>query len=487
MARAAGADIDCRRDHPYAAYDRVEFDVITERGGDVWSRVLVRSQEVFESIRIIRQCLEKMEDGSDPTADSRTSCLSGRMGLSSIEAPRGESHHFVITGENNRPRRWRVRAPTYQNLQAVPAMIKDQQIADMTISLGSIDPCFSCTDRLETIDLRSGTVQGLVAAGVVESDADKEGLGPDMKLPLIWAIVGVMLNVGLVLLVAPLFQGILRKVTARIQSRQGPPIRQPYFDLLKLLGKEDIESGETPSMQRFAAYLSLAAVLTVACLVPMGFGAPLNGVGDGILLIYLLTLCGICTLLAGLAAGSTYSLVGISREMMSMIVLEPLFAIAVVVGAMHAQSFRLDTVLHGSVYAPADFRGQGCIMLGVILLSFQALVQRVPFDISEAETELMEGPLMEYSGPKLALFKYAFMTKLIVYSGLFVALFVPWGSGLAFPLGWLLFWVKVSALVLLVTVVAATHARYRIDQAIRFFAGLLAVALVALVLASYGH
>jgi Ni,Fe-hydrogenase III large subunit len=62
----------------------------------------------------------------------------------------------VITGENNRPRRWRVRAPTYQNLQGVPAMIKDQQIADMTISLASIDPCFSCTDRMEIVDLRSG-------------------------------------------------------------------------------------------------------------------------------------------------------------------------------------------------------------------------------------------------------------------------------------------------------------------------------------------
>ena len=83
----------------------------------------------------------------------------GRLGLSSVEAPRGESHHFVITGENNRPRRWRVRAPTYQNLQAVPMMIKDQQLADMTISLGSIDPCFSCTDRLETIDLKSGATK----------------------------------------------------------------------------------------------------------------------------------------------------------------------------------------------------------------------------------------------------------------------------------------------------------------------------------------
>jgi len=158
VARAAGVDIDCRRDHPYAAYNRVEFDVITEQGGDVWARLMVRMKEVFESIRIIRQCLEKMEPGP-LQLEINDELPIGRIGLSSVEAPRGESHHFVITGENNRPRRWRVRAPTYQNLQGVPAMIKDQQIADMTISLGSIDPCFSCTDRLETIDLHSGSVK----------------------------------------------------------------------------------------------------------------------------------------------------------------------------------------------------------------------------------------------------------------------------------------------------------------------------------------
>jgi formate hydrogenlyase subunit 4 len=308
-----------------------------------------------------------------------------------------------------------------------------------------------------------------------------------MSSSVISAILGGVMNVMVVLALAPFCQGLLRKVTARIQSRQGPPIWQPYFDLLKLLGKEDIESGVSAPMQRFTVYLSLAAVLTVACFVPMGFGAPMQGAGDVYLLIYLLTLCGVCTLLAGLAAGSTYSLVGISREMMSMIALEPLFAIALVVGAIHVQSFRLDSVLNGSVYAARGFSWSGLIMLGVILLSFQAFVQRVPFDTSEAETELMEGPLMEYSGPKLALSRYAQMARLIIYSALFVGLFAPWGSGLAYPLGCGLFWAKVFLLVLLVTVVAATHARYRIDQAIRFFAGLLAVAFVALILASYGY
>ncbi len=301
-----------------------------------------------------------------------------------------------------------------------------------------------------------------------------------------WILLGALANIAVVLVAAPFFQGVLRKVTAVVQSRQGPPLRQPYFDLLKLLGKEDIESGESPAMQRFAVYLSLAAALTTACLVPLGFPAPMNGAGDVILLIYLLTLGGICTLLAGLASGSTYSLLGINREMMTMITLEPLFAIAIVVGAVHTGSFQLDTVLAGAVYANAGFPWSGLLMLVVMVLSFPAFVQRVPFDISEAETELMEGPLMEYSGPKLALFKYAQMVRLVTHSALFVALFVPWGAGLAAPLGWLLFWAKVLVLVLLVTLVAATHARYRIDQAIRYFAGLLAVALVALVLAGHG-
>jgi formate hydrogenlyase subunit 4 len=300
-------------------------------------------------------------------------------------------------------------------------------------------------------------------------------------------ILSGLANILMVLLAAPFCQGVMRKVTALIQSRKGPPIWQPYYDLLKLLGKEDIESGDSPVMQRVSVYMSLATVLAIACLVPMGFPAPMNGQGDVILLVYLLTLSGICTLLAGLAAGSTYSLLGISRQMMIMITLEPLFVAAIIIGAIHTHSFRLNTVLHGSVYMNEGFPWSGIIMLAVMLRSFQAFVERVPFDISEAETELMEGPLMEYSGPKLAIFKYASMVKLIIYSSLLVDMFVPWHGEIAAPLQWLLFWVKIFALVLLITLVAATHARYRIDQAIRFFAMLLAAALVALALAGFGH
>ncbi|MCU0609559.1 MAG: NADH-quinone oxidoreductase subunit C [Chitinispirillaceae bacterium] len=158
IARSAGIPIDARHDHPYAAYDKVDFKVITHDTCDVWGRIVVRVLEVFESIKIIRQCLDKMPEG--PIAAEPTSELpAGRMGVSAVEAPRGESHHFLITGENNRPHRWRVRAPTYQNLQGVPAMIRDQRISDMTITLGSIDPCFSCTDRMEIVDIKTGNMK----------------------------------------------------------------------------------------------------------------------------------------------------------------------------------------------------------------------------------------------------------------------------------------------------------------------------------------
>jgi formate hydrogenlyase subunit 4 len=308
-----------------------------------------------------------------------------------------------------------------------------------------------------------------------------------METSLTARILSGGLNVGLVLTLAPLFEGILRKITAKVQSRQGPPVWQPYYDLLKLLGKEDIESGESPAMQRVASWLSLAAILTVALLVPMGTTPPLSGAADAYLLIYLLTLCGISTMLAGLAAGSTYSLVGMSREMMTLMTLEPLLAVAVVIGVVHVRSLRLETVLDGSPYVQASVPLAGLLMCGVAILAFQALVGRLPFDIAEAETELMEGSMVEYSGPKLALFKFTQMAKLVVYGALVVSLFFPWGSGLPTPLNLFSLLAKLVLLLLAVTLVAATHARYRIDQAIRYYGGLLGASLVALLLALYGY
>jgi len=166
-ARASGVPIDARIDHPYAAYDELPPQIATEEAGDTWSRVLVRVTELLESIRLVREALSAIPEGPI-CAEINGEIPPGRVGVSVVEAPRGEAIHFVETGGDNRPYRWRVRAPTYPNLQAMPAMVANANIADVPITLGSLDPCFSCTERLETLDQRTGQVRIYSRAEVLE-------------------------------------------------------------------------------------------------------------------------------------------------------------------------------------------------------------------------------------------------------------------------------------------------------------------------------
>jgi formate hydrogenlyase subunit 4 len=298
------------------------------------------------------------------------------------------------------------------------------------------------------------------------------------------AVLAAFVNLFLALVLAPFFEGVMRKITAVVQSRKGPPLTQPYMDLAKLLIKEDIEVGHVPALQRLSALLAPAAVLAVALFLPIIGRSPFAEGADAILMIYLLSLAGVAVLVAALSAGSPYSMVGMSREMMSMMTLEPLFAVTVVCAAFKAKSLRLDAIFCGSLWNGGIV--SSVMLLIVMLAAFQAFVGRAPFDTTEAETEIMEGPLMEYSGPKLALFKYAHMIKMFVYSGLFTALFIP-GLKSFHPLVSAGIFVGCQfGLVLLATLFAATHARYRIDQVVRYYAILFACAVVSLVVAVCG-
>lgn len=157
-ARASGVAIDARIDHPYAAYDELPPKIAVQEVGDTWARVLVRIAELLESMRLVRDGITTLPEGPI-CAEIKEQIPPGRIGVSVVEAPRGEAIHFVQTGGENRPYRWRVRAPTYANLQAMPAMVANANIADVPITLGSLDPCFSCTERLETLDKRTGEVR----------------------------------------------------------------------------------------------------------------------------------------------------------------------------------------------------------------------------------------------------------------------------------------------------------------------------------------
>ncbi len=161
VARAADLDMDARVAHPYCAYDAVQFKVCTADSNDVWGRTIVRLLETVESFKIVRQCLDALTElpEGDIITEIREEIPAGRIAISAVEAPRGEDVHFLLTGGDNRPLRWRVRCPTYPNLPTVQEMVKGETVADVPIILGSIDPCFSCTERMEVCDLSTGGIR----------------------------------------------------------------------------------------------------------------------------------------------------------------------------------------------------------------------------------------------------------------------------------------------------------------------------------------
>ena len=149
-ARASGLAIDARKDSPYLCYPELTFKVAVQQEGDIWARTLIRAEETFTAIDLIRQMIAKMPAGDLMAAVKPIPA--GKEGIGVVEAPRGEACHYVLTGQDNRPYRWRVRAPTYPQLQAVPRMLEQMSVADFPIIVGSLDPCFSCTERVIVVN-----------------------------------------------------------------------------------------------------------------------------------------------------------------------------------------------------------------------------------------------------------------------------------------------------------------------------------------------
>lgn len=148
-ARASGIERDIRKDCPYGVYDQIDWDMIVTQNGDVFDKVLIRINELFESIKIIRFCLSQLPAGE---IDSDVADISPGEGIGHIEAPRGECFHYVRSDGTNRPVRHKIRAPTYMNLPTFKATVIGASIADAAIILAAIDPCYCCTERMAVRD-----------------------------------------------------------------------------------------------------------------------------------------------------------------------------------------------------------------------------------------------------------------------------------------------------------------------------------------------
>jgi len=146
-ARGSGVPIDVRRDDPYAAYDRVDWKVITAPGGDVFGKAVVRLLENFEAVKIIKQCCAHLR-GAKGEIDAKVEAIPPGEGVGRVEAPRGEALHYVRSDGSNRPVRHKIRAPSYVNIPTFKASCIGLQVPDVAITLASVDPCYSCTERL---------------------------------------------------------------------------------------------------------------------------------------------------------------------------------------------------------------------------------------------------------------------------------------------------------------------------------------------------
>ena len=151
-ARASGVAIDVRRDDPYAAYGDLDWNVIIRPEGDVFAKVVVRLLEVIESIKIVREATKKLPGG--PVAIEVREIPPGEA-VGRAEAPRGETFHYVRSDGGNRPVRHKVRAPSFVNVPSFKASCIGGHIADVTITLAAVDPCYSCTERLAAVDRHS--------------------------------------------------------------------------------------------------------------------------------------------------------------------------------------------------------------------------------------------------------------------------------------------------------------------------------------------
>ena len=150
-ARASGVAIDVRKDDPYAAYPLVNWKVITSQTGDVFAKAEVRLLEMYESISIVEQCLAGLEKEKEGDIALKVKEIPEGIGNGRAEAPRGEVFHFVQSDGSNSPARHKIRAPSYVNIATFKKSCIGQTIADATISLAAVDPCYCCTERMAVV------------------------------------------------------------------------------------------------------------------------------------------------------------------------------------------------------------------------------------------------------------------------------------------------------------------------------------------------
>lgn len=235
----------------------------------------------------------------------------------------------------------------------------------------------------------------------------------------------------LVLALAPLLTGVVRKVKARLLRRRGPPVIQPYRDLFRLLRKEVVLADNASWIFRSAPYLIFAATWVAAALTPtFRTGLMFSWSGDLIVIVALLGSARFFLALAGMDVGTAFGGIGSSREMMIAAFAEPAMLLAAFSVSLVAGSTQLSTVAGYMTSEAVGLRVSLALALFALIMVAIAENARIPVDNPATHLELTmihEAMLLEYSGRHLAMVEFASLLKLLLYVSLISSIFFPWG------------------------------------------------------------
>ncbi len=294
-----------------------------------------------------------------------------------------------------------------------------------------------------------------------------------------------------VVLLIPIIDGFERRIRARIQSRIGPPLKQTYYDLVKLFRKELLIPNTASRLFILAPFISISTSITALAIIPYTLNNSIGFEGDLILIVYLMIFASIATLLGGLASGNPFAEVSSSRELTLVMASELFLGLTIATLAVKYGSLSLVKISTAIVVSPS-------VILAYMALAYYAFIKssRTPYDIAEAEPEIASGYAIEFSGPLLAITILSNLMKRFIASSLFTVISLgPLIALLTMPIANDVLRISVNAMLTILLSIATylvlgsistTYGRYRVRHAVEAVKKCSIMPLISLMLALLG-
>ncbi|WP_108649451.1 respiratory chain complex I subunit 1 family protein [Dongshaea marina] len=307
-----------------------------------------------------------------------------------------------------------------------------------------------------------------------------------LEMPSAGWIALAIIQALLMLLLAPLATGFSRVIRAKMHSRKGPGVLQDYRDIIKLLRRQSVAPANAGMIFWITPWVLVVTMLLIGMALPtITQTSPFPIAGDVITDIYLLAIFRFFFSLSGIDSNSMFGGIGSGRELTLGVLVEPIFLLSIFVMAIVVGSTDLGYISEGMV--THFFQWPVVTLLAGIACGFAVFVEmgRLPFDSAEAEQELQEGPITEYSGSGLAMMELGLGLKKLIVAQLFLAIFIPWGKATELSLGSLalaavILFIKMVVVLLLCGWVENSMARVRFLKVHRLTWSAFAFAILAL-------